>query len=104
MSSGGNLIFSEFLGSDEPDFIRCSISDTGGGINPEDQLYVFNKFFRANAATIKTQPGAGLGLTIAKSLIELQGGRIWVESTPGKGSTFTFTVPIAMPGAGGLLA
>ena len=96
---GGSISVRAWLSAEEPDFIRCAISDTGGGISAEDQAHIFNKFFRANATTIKPQPGAGLGLTIAKSMVEMQGGRIWVESVPGKGSTFTFTIPIAMPGA-----
>lgn len=96
---GGTVSVRAWLSTEEPDFIRCAITDTGGGITAEDQVHIFNKFYRANATTIKPQPGAGLGLTITKSLVEMQGGRIWVESTPGEGSTFTFTVPIAMPGS-----
>lgn len=100
----GSLTVKVWMSTEEPDFIRCAVSDTGGGISPEDQVHIFNKFFRANATIIKAQPGTGLGLTIAKSLVEIQGGRIWVESTPGKGSTFTFTVPIAMPGTTGMFS
>ncbi|MCS7178311.1 MAG: GAF domain-containing protein [Anaerolineae bacterium] len=76
-------------------FVVCSVSDTGIGIPPEDQERLFTKFFRSQHPMVRSVPGTGLGLVIARSLVELQGGRIWVESEPGKGSTFTFTLPIA---------
>lgn len=101
---GGTVNVKVWMSTEEPDFIRCAVSDNGGGISPEDQVHLFNKFFRANATAIKAQPGAGLGLTIAKNLVELHGGRIWVESDLGKGSTFTFTIPIAMPGTEGMFS
>jgi len=83
--------------TDGPDgrFVRCSVSDTGIGISPEDQKRLFTKYFRAQDDAVRQVPGTGLGLVITKSLVELQGGEIWVESMPGEGSTFTFTVPVA---------
>jgi signal transduction histidine kinase len=76
-------------------YVECSISDTGIGISEKDQERVFEKFFRAGIPPVEDVPGTGLGLSIAKSLIEMQGGSIGVESTPGEGSTFTFSVPVA---------
>jgi len=76
-------------------FVVCSVSDTGIGIAPEEQERLFTKFFRSQHPAVRNVPGTGLGLVITKSLVELQGGQIWVESEPGKGSTFTFTLPVA---------
>jgi len=76
-------------------YVECSVSDTGVGIEPADQERIFDKFYRVHNPTIDNVPGTGLGLSIAKSLLEMQGGSIQVESEPGKGSTFRFTVPIA---------
>ena len=64
---------------------EISERDTGVGIAPEDQEAVFEEF---------RQVGTGLGLAISRKFIELHGGRIWVKSTPGSGSTFTFTLPL----------
>lgn len=81
----------------QPDggFVVCSVSDTGIGIAPEEQERLFTKFFRSQHPAVRNVPGTGLGLVITKNLVELQGGQIWVESEPGKGSTFTFTLPVA---------
>lgn len=78
-------------------FVVCSVSDTGIGIAPEERERLFTKFFRSQHPAVRNVPGTGLGLVITKSLVELQGGQIWVESEPGKGSTFTFTLPVAPP-------
>lgn len=78
-------------------FVVCSVSDTGIGIAPEEQERLFTKFFRSQHPMVRAVPGTGLGLVITKSLVELQGGQIWVESEPGKGSAFTFTLPVAGP-------
>jgi two-component system, NarL family, sensor histidine kinase BarA len=67
----------------------------GIGICTEDQVKLFTKFYRVDIPEVHEQPGTGLGLAITKNLIELQGGRIWLWSQPGKGSTFYFTVPVA---------
>jgi len=82
----------------EDGFVCCSISDTGIGIDPEEQERLFTKFFRSQNPVVRNVPGTGLGLAITKSLVELQGGRIWAESEPGKGSTFTFILPVAEGG------
>lgn len=79
------------------EFVVCSVSDTGIGIAPEEQEQLFTKFFRSQHSAVRNVPGTGLGLVITKNLVELQGGQIWVESEPGKGSTFTFTLPVAVP-------
>jgi len=81
------------VGQDE--FVLCSIADTGIGITSEDQEWLFTKYFRADDPAVHSVPGTGLGLVITKSLVELHGGEIWVESEVGKGSTFTFTIPVA---------
>ncbi len=75
-------------------FVACSVSDTGIGIAPEEQERLFTKFFRSQHPVVRNVPGTGLGLVITKSLVELQGGQIWVQSELGKGSTFTFTLPV----------
>jgi signal transduction histidine kinase len=73
----------------------CSVSDTGIGISPEDQERMFTKYFRADDPAVMSVAGTGLGLVITKSLVELHGGEIWVESELGKGSMFAFTIPTA---------
>ena len=71
-----------------------SVSDTGSGIALGDQQKIFEEFQQIDDSITKTKSGTGLGLAIAKRIIEMHGGRIWVESTPGQGSTFWFTVPV----------
>ncbi len=73
--------------------VRVSVSDTGPGIAPEDQERIFEEFQQADAGKEQSE-GTGLGLALSKRLVELHGGRIWVESEPGKGSTFVFTLPV----------
>ena len=75
-------------------YVHCAVSDTGVGMSPEDQARLFTKFFRSEDPTVREMPGTGLGLCIVKSLVELQGGEIEVESQLGEGTTFTFTVPV----------
>ncbi len=75
--------------------MEISVSDTGIGIAPEDQAKVFEEFSQVGTADAQKGEGTGLGLTLAKKFVELHGGKIWVESEPGKGSTFTFTLPIS---------
>ncbi len=76
--------------------LHIAVQDTGIGISPEDQAKLFQKFFRSEDRTAREMaPGTGLGLNIVKSLVELQGGRIWMESEFRRGSTFHFTLPLA---------
>ena len=71
-----------------------SVADTGLGIDKADQQKIFEEFQQAEGSSTWKKGGTGLGLSIAKHIIELQGGRIWVESSPGQGSTFRFTLPV----------
>jgi len=75
------------------DLVQVDISDTGIGMTEEDQAKLFTRFFRASTARAIEIPGTGLGLAITRSLIEMHGGRIWVKSDAGRGSTFSFTLP-----------
>ncbi len=75
--------------------VHIWVQDDGIGISPEDQKKIFQKFFRSDDAKAREAPGTGLGLNITKSLVEMQGGRIWFESEYRKGTTFHFTVPVA---------
>ena len=78
------------------DAIIFSVSDTGIGIAPEHLPHVFERFYRVDKARSRALGGSGIGLTIAKALIEAHGGRIWAESAgPGHGATFAFTLPCA---------
>jgi signal transduction histidine kinase len=71
-----------------------SVRDTGIGIAPEDQAAVFEEFRQVGRDYTRKQEGTGLGLALTKKFVELHGGKIWLESEPGKGSTFTFTIPL----------
>jgi signal transduction histidine kinase len=71
-----------------------SVSDTGPGISEEDQAKIFEEFQQADSSTTRQKGGTGLGLAIAKRIVEMHGGRIWVESRLGAGSTFRFTLPV----------
>jgi len=81
----------------ERDFVRFRVSDTGIGIPTDEQRLVFEEFHQAGGTTKNPNQGTGLGLTITKRLVELHGGSIWVESSPGRGSSFNFTIPTTAP-------
>ena len=93
-SSGGTIIIHASSKNDNEGFIVVSISDTGCGIPTENLEKIFYKFERIDSGK-ETARGTGLGLSIAKYIIAAHGGRIWVESEPGEGSTFFFTLPVA---------
>lgn len=73
--------------------IQVTVADTGIGIEPEHLPYLFDRFYRVDRSRTQATGGAGLGLTIVKQLVEAHGGRVWAQSTPGKGTAFVFTLP-----------
>src|SRR5262244_2366955 len=79
---------------------EISVSDTGIGIAPEDRAKIFEEFRQVGRDYAHKGEGTGLGLTLAKKFVELHGGKIWVESEVGKGSSFTFTLPMNVRGEG----
>ncbi|MFZ5824561.1 MAG: HAMP domain-containing sensor histidine kinase [Bacillota bacterium] len=81
----------------EGERITVTVTDTGPGIPPEELPLVWERFHKVDRARTPDKSGSGLGLTIARQLVELQGGRVWVESTVGQGSTFGFQFPLATP-------
>lgn len=89
--SGGKIALSAAANNDEVVF---TVADTGIGIPQADQSRIFERFYRVDAARSREAGGTGLGLAIAKHLIEVHGGRIWVESELGVGSKFHFSVPV----------
>jgi signal transduction histidine kinase len=74
--------------------LLVSVSDTGPGIEPAQQARVFEEFQQADGSSTRGKGGTGLGLAIARRIVELHGGRIWVESAPGQGATFSFALPL----------
>jgi len=81
---------------------EVEVSDEGIGMSPSESEQVFEKFSRSNRPEVRKVGGTGLGLYITKNLVELQGGQLWMRSEPGRGSTFTFSVPLAHADNGGL--
>lgn len=75
--------------------VRVSVMDSGPGIAPEELPYLFERFWRGDRSRSRATGGTGLGLAIAKQFVEAHRGRIWAESTPGKGATLTFSLPYA---------
>ncbi len=107
-----NLVFNAIKYTPEGGWVKVSlelsgeagvttcVADSGIGIAPEDQKKLFQKFFRADNSSTREAGGTGLGLVIAKTLIELMGGAIWLESEPGHGSRFYFTLPLFLETSG----
>jgi len=83
------------------DSIEIAVEDTGIGIAKEDQKRLFQPFQQLDTTLTRKYPGTGLGLHLCKKFVELHGGRIWVESEVGKGSKFTFTIPLRQQNVGG---
>ncbi|HEY0094315.1 MAG TPA: HAMP domain-containing sensor histidine kinase, partial [Archangium sp.] len=90
-ADGGQLTVGARVHRDE---LELWVRDTGTGIRPDALPHVFERYWQAKDAESR---GTGLGLYIAKGIVEAHGGRIWAESQLGKGSTFTFTLPLASP-------
>ncbi|MCQ3979534.1 MAG: two-component sensor histidine kinase [Anaerolineae bacterium] len=87
---GGRIVISV---RPEPAGLLVSVADTGRGIPPEDLPHVFERFYRADKSRARSSGGSGLGLAIARQIVEAHGGRIWVESWVGVGSTFSVALP-----------
>jgi len=85
----------------EGGFAVVGVSDTGLGIPPDEIGHVFERFRRVRSGATQSIPGTGLGLAIVKQIVEMHGGKIWVESAVGHGSSFHFTIPLAPADAGG---
>ena len=91
-TSQGEIHYGYTISTNE---VQCYVSDTGIGIEEKDYSTIFKEFNKLETSNIKFYKGAGLGLSISKKLTELLGGRIWVHSNPGMGTTFYFTIPCA---------
>jgi len=91
MPSDGKITISAALSGEE---VLLRVADTGPGMSPEEVPYIFERFYRVDSSRSRDTGGAGLGLSIAKSLVEMHGGRIWAESESGRGTVICFTVPV----------
>jgi len=90
---GGEVHVNAVVDPDDPNFVRVTVSDTGMGIPPEECTHIFEKFYQVGTTSFGVREGTGLGLAICKQLVEMQKGKIWVESDIGRGSDFHFTLP-----------
>ena len=95
-SPQGGLIV--IRGEVRPTDIVVSIADQGVGISPEDLIPLFDKYFRVKAPTGYHVPGTGLGLPVARAIVETHGGRIWATSKVGEGTTLYFSIPLRLQG------
>ena len=93
--SGGKINVT--VQQDGAGWIKVSVSDTGAGIAPEEASRIFEEFYQTTKPGDKKSRGVGLGLAISKKLVEMHGGRIWVQSEVEKGSDFSFTLPAEQP-------
>lgn len=87
---GGEI---DVIGEEKGDFLQVSVRDTGPGLSSEEQSKVFDMFYQADASTRRSAGGAGLGLAIARGIVNMHGGQIMVQSEKGQGATFTFLIP-----------
>jgi signal transduction histidine kinase len=99
--SGGDIMVSVIQdvsqnGGSGSGFVQVDISDTGIGLAPEQREKIFEKFYQVDHSPTREYDGTGLGLPIAKKIVELHGGRIWVKKRRGKGSTLSFTIPMGV--------
>jgi signal transduction histidine kinase len=98
---GGDVVIGAHSNPEATEFVLISVTDCGGGIDPQDRQRVFNRLYRADNPLIGGLGETGVGMSIARALVEAQGGRIWVDSEMGRGSTFTFIIPVAGMGESG---
>ncbi|HEY5984135.1 MAG TPA: ATP-binding protein [Anaerolineales bacterium] len=87
---GGEVLLSAERSKGQPSLVRMAVHDTGRGISPDDLPRIFERFYRADRS--RSKGGSGLGLSIARHIVEAHGGTIWAESTQGRGTTFFFTL------------
>jgi signal transduction histidine kinase len=80
-----------------PGYVQVSVTDNGIGIPAADLPHIFERFFQVESHLTRRHGGMGLGLSVAKAMVDLHGGRMWAESTEGKGSTFSFLLPLERP-------
>jgi signal transduction histidine kinase len=92
--TGGEVVVSAHR---DQNGICFTVRDTGTGIDPADLPYIFERFYRVDRARSRSSGGAGLGLAIARRLVEAHGGQIWATSTPGQGTTVSFSLPVSLP-------
>ena len=97
----GPLVAHEAGPGDAPPAIQLVVSDSGIGISRELVAKIFEPFFQVDSSSTRAFGGTGLGLTLAKAYVEAHGGRIWVDTAPGQGSTFTATFPAVLPAEDG---
>ncbi|MBN1137431.1 MAG: GAF domain-containing protein [Anaerolineae bacterium] len=91
--SGGQVTVTLGPAKDVEGYLQVDVADTGIGIASDDLARIFDRFYRVDSPAVQEVGGSGLGLSIVKMFVEMLGGKIWVESEPGKGSTFSFTMP-----------
>jgi signal transduction histidine kinase len=90
----GSVLVKAYLVEADPEFVYISVADTGRGIGPEAKNMIFERLYQDPDSIDDSRKGLGLGLYIAREIVHLHGGRIWVESEPGHGTVFTFTLPL----------
>ena len=95
---GGRIQVRAVTSAGDPEFVLVSVEDTGCGIDPGEQNRVFENLYQVPGSVEEGRKGLGIGLYLCKEWIERQGGKIWVDSRPGSGSRFTFTIPIFRTG------
>lgn len=95
---GGRIVVRAVAATAEEDaVVVVSVSDTGIGISPDHQTRIFDAFEQVDSSYARQQQGTGLGLPLTKRIVELHGGRLWLDSAEGQGSTFFFSLPLIMP-------
>jgi len=92
--AGGSVTVNACLSPQDPAYVCISVTDTGRGVSPESKHLIFERLYQDPNSSSNSRKGLGLGLYIVQELVRLHGGRIWVESQPGHGSVFSFTLPL----------